>query len=251
MSAATSNRSSATLPTISLKMTASRHQQRVRTRAEDGRGAHPRCAAAAGARMGARTQPARLRDPAEISQEAARGRARRARRSRSNCPRCRCRRGDHGAARHGGDDQPAAEHVPEPRRQRKRKRKRAPVAQAFKLLVDEEAGKLINEDDIKTQALRRSSRTASSSSTRSTRSPRGDGRRGRRLARGRAARPAAAGRGLHRQHQATAWSRPITSCSSPPAPSTSQALGPDPGAAGPPADPGRAQGTDRRTSCAS
>ncbi len=37
---------------------------------------------------------------------------------------------------------------------------------------------------------------------------------------GRAARPAAADRGLHGQHQATAWSRPTTSCSSPPAPSS-------------------------------
>jgi ATP-dependent HslUV protease ATP-binding subunit HslU len=38
--------------------------------------------------------------------------------------------------------------------------------------------------------------------------------------RGRAARPAAAGRGHDGQHQATARSRPTTCCSSPPAPST-------------------------------
>ncbi len=43
----------------------------------------------------------------------------------------------------------------------------------------------------------------------------------RRFAPGRAARPAAAGRGHHGQRPSTAWSRPTTSCSSPAAPSTS------------------------------
>jgi hypothetical protein len=52
------------------------------------------------------------------------------------------------------------------------------------------------------EAIRRSRTTASCSSTRSTRSPRARPRRRRRVARGRAARPAAADRGHHRLDQA-------------------------------------------------
>ena len=52
----------------------------------------------------------------------------------------------------------------------KRKQRKLKIAEALKLLIDEEAAKLVNDDEIK--ARRRSptpSRTASSSSTRSTR----------------------------------------------------------------------------------
>jgi ATP-dependent HslUV protease ATP-binding subunit HslU len=57
--------------------------------------------------------------------------------------------------------------------QQKRQTRKLRIAEALKLVQDEEAAKLVNEDDIKTQALlMRPSRTASSSSTRSTRSPR-------------------------------------------------------------------------------
>jgi ATP-dependent HslUV protease ATP-binding subunit HslU len=48
------------------------------------------------------------------------------------------------------------------------------IGEALKLLVDEEAGKLVNEDEIKLARWPTPSRTASSSSTRSTRSPRAD-----------------------------------------------------------------------------
>ena len=65
------------------------------------------------------------------------------------------------------------------------------------------------------------SRTASSSSTRSTRSPsRSETQRRRRVAPGRAARPAAAGRGHDGVHQVRRGRAPTTSCSSPAAPST-------------------------------
>jgi len=43
------------------------------------------------------------------------------------------------------------------------------VREALKLLTDEEAGKLINEDELKIQALANAERTASCSSTRSIR----------------------------------------------------------------------------------
>ena len=55
----------------------------------------------------------------------------------------------------------------------RRKTRKLKIAEAMKLLVDEEAGKLVNEDEItRRRPSTTPSRTASSSSTRSTRSPR-------------------------------------------------------------------------------
>jgi ATP-dependent HslUV protease ATP-binding subunit HslU len=55
----------------------------------------------------------------------------------------------------------------------KRQTRKLRIDEAIKLVQDEEAAKLVNEDEIKTQALQATqSRTASCSSTRSTRSPR-------------------------------------------------------------------------------
>jgi hypothetical protein len=98
--------------------------------------------------------------------------------------------------------------VPEPRRQqphepRKLKVKRGAEAAGRRRgrQADQRRG------DLKAaRAGRTPSRTASSSSTRSTRSARRQESRWRgRVARGRAARPAAAGRGLHRLAPSTAW----------------------------------------------
>ena len=58
----------------------------------------------------------------------------------------------HGAPGHGGDAAAAAVHVPEPRRQ-PHAHPQAEGARGLKLLIDEEAGKLINEDELKIQAL--------------------------------------------------------------------------------------------------
>ena len=92
-----------------------------------------------------------------------------------------------------------------------------------RLLVEEEAAKLVNEDEIKQQALPTPSRTVSSSSTRSTRSPvAATAPAPARSPPGRAARPAAAGRGHDGLDQSTGRSRPTISCSSPAAPSTQQ-----------------------------
>ena len=104
----------------------------------------------------------------------------------------------------------------------KRKTRKLKIAEAMKLLIDEEAAKLVNEDEIRARGDPRTpSRTASSSSTRSTRW------------RARAARAAAAPTCRARACSATccrwwkarpcppstARSRPTTSCSSPAAPS--------------------------------
>jgi ATP-dependent HslUV protease ATP-binding subunit HslU len=51
----------------------------------------------------------------------------------------------------------------------KRKTRKLKIGEALKLLVDEEAGKLVNEDEIRAAALAQCRATASSSSTRSTR----------------------------------------------------------------------------------
>jgi ATP-dependent HslUV protease ATP-binding subunit HslU len=60
--------------------------------------------------------------------------------------------GDHRAARHGGADEPDPGHVPADGR-RRRKVKRMSVGEALKTLTDEEAGKLVNDDEIKAKAL--------------------------------------------------------------------------------------------------
>ena len=91
-----------------------------------------------------------------------------------------------------------------------------------------------------------SSSPASSSSTRSTRSPVAIGQpRPRRLARGRAARPAADRRGLDGHHQVRPGPHrphPVHRRGRVP---RGQAVGPDPGAAGPLPDPRRARRADQ------
>ena len=122
------------------------------------------------------------------------------------------------------------------------KTRKLKVREAFKLLTDEEAAKLVNEEELKTQALeqRRAERHRVHRRDRQDRAPPGDHRR-RRVARGRAARPAAAGRGLHGHHQVRHGedrSHPVHRLGRLP---HVEALGPDPGAAGPVADPRRAR----------
>ena len=62
--------------------------------------------------------------------------------------------GDHGPGRHGGDDRAAAGHVRQPRRRASARRASCKIAEALKLLIDEEAAKLVNDDEIKTQRAR-------------------------------------------------------------------------------------------------
>ena len=63
------------------------------------------------------------------------------------------RRGDHGAARHGGNDAAAAGHVPEPGRRPQTRPRKLKIKEALKLLVDEEAAKMINEEELKARAV--------------------------------------------------------------------------------------------------
>ena len=116
------------------------------------------------------------------------------------------------------------------------------VREAFKLLTDEEAAKMINEEELKLRALdqRRAERHRVHRRDRQDRAPPGNARR-RRFARGRAARPAAAGRGQHRQHQVRHGedrSHPVHRLRRVP---HVEALGPDSRAAGPLSDPRRAR----------
>jgi ATP-dependent HslUV protease ATP-binding subunit HslU len=53
--------------------------------------------------------------------------------------------------------------------QEKRKTRKLKIAEALKLLTDEEAAKMVNEEDVKTAPLPMPSKTALSSSTKSTR----------------------------------------------------------------------------------
>jgi hypothetical protein len=53
----------------------------------------------------------------------------------------------------------------------KKKSRKLKISEAMKLLTDEEAAKLVNDEEMKPRPCGWSSRTASSSSTRSTRSP--------------------------------------------------------------------------------
>ena len=61
--------------------------------------------------------------------------------------------GDHGAARHGGADEPDPGHVPADGRAAARSCSKMTVAEAMKQLTDEEAARLLNDDDIKAKAL--------------------------------------------------------------------------------------------------
>jgi ATP-dependent HslUV protease ATP-binding subunit HslU len=105
----------------------------------------------------------------------------------------------------------------------RRKLKKMSVAEALKALTDEEAGKLVNDDELKAKALcRPSSRTASCSWTRSTRSRAGR-KRTAPMSRARACSATSCrwwkGRPSRRS---TGWCAPITSCSLRPALSISR-----------------------------
>ena len=149
--------------------------------------------------------------------------------------------GDHGPAGHGGDGRAAEGPVLADLGQGKRKTRKLKIAEALKLLVDEEAGKLVNEDEIK----RRRAGQRRAQRHRLHRRDRQGGlaqraRRRRRVAPGRAARPAAAGRGHHGQHQVRHGQdrpHPVHRLGRLP---PRQAQRPDPRAAGPLPDPRRA-----------
>ena len=112
------------------------------------------------------------------------------------------------------------------------------VKEAQKLLVEEEAGKLVNEEELRAKALIecRAERHRVHRRDRQDRAPPGNHRR-RRVARRRAARPAAAGRRQHRVDQVRPDQdrpRPVHRLRRVP---HVQALGSDSGAAGPLPDP--------------
>ena len=89
------------------------------------------------------------------------------------------------------------------------------VAEALKALTDEEAAKLVNDDDIKAKALAAVEQNGIVflDEIDKIASRAGDARR-RRVAPGRAARPAAAGRGHDGVDQVRHGHAPTTSCSS-------------------------------------
>ena len=114
----------------------------------------------------------------------------------------------------------------------------------MKLLTDEEAAKMVNEEELQTQALASVEQHGIvfldelDKVARARNAGRG------RLPRGRAARPAAAGRRLHRQHQVRHGQdrpHPVHRLRRIP---RVQALGPDSRAAGPVPDPRRAEVAD-------
>ena len=133
------------------------------------------------------------------------------------------------------------------------KPRRLTVREAFKLLTEEEAAELVNEEELKVQALRNAEQNGIVFIDEIDKIARRQetARRGR-VARRRAARPAAAGRGLHGQHQVRHGqdrSHAVHRVGRLP---HGEAVGPDPGAAGTAADPGRARLRSRsRTSSAS
>ena len=89
------------------------------------------------------------------------------------------------------------------------------VAEAMKQLTDEEAARLLNDDEIKAKALAAAEQNGIVFLDEMDKIAvaLGDARR-RRVAAGRAARPAAARRRHDGRRPSTGWSRPITSCSS-------------------------------------
>ena len=86
--------------------------------------------------------------------------------------------------------------------QGKRKTRKLKIAEAMRLLIDEEAAKLVNEDEIRTHAIHNAEQNGIvfiDEIDKVATAQRSPGQR--RLAPGRAARPAAAGRGHRGQHQ--------------------------------------------------
>ena len=98
----------------------------------------------------------------------------------------------------------------------RKKTRKLKIAEAMKLLVDEEAGKLVNEEEIRAQALHMAEQNGIVFIDEIDKvTSRSDCVRCRGVAPGRAARPAAAGRRHHACPPNTAWCAPTTSCSSP------------------------------------
>jgi ATP-dependent HslUV protease ATP-binding subunit HslU len=191
----------------------------------DAQGAHPRRGRRRGAhprRAGAGPRAARSRARTRRARCSARSCARAnstTRTSRSTW-RSQAAAGDHGSARHGGHDRAAARPVHAVRRARRKSRK-LKIGEAMKLLVDEEAAGMVNEDEIKAAAIQNAEQNGIVfiDEIDKVGLAQRDGRR-RRVAPGRAARPAAAGGRHDRVRPSTARSAPTTSCSSPAAPST-------------------------------
>ncbi len=71
--------------------------------------------------------------------------------------------------RHGRDDQPAAVHVPEPGRSEAKARK-LKIKDAMKLLIEEEAAKLVNPEELKQDVIDAVEQHGSCLSTKSTKS---------------------------------------------------------------------------------
>jgi ATP-dependent HslUV protease ATP-binding subunit HslU len=207
---------------IAVKMVREEEMAKVRHRAEDAAEERILDILLPKARsVGFANEPSRetrLRHPPEIPQEAARGRAgRQGDRGRAVAP--ADGRGDHGPARHGGDDQPVAEPVPE-HGQHAHPHPQAAVKDALRAAAKRRRRKMINEEDLKLRAVeaveqngivfideidkvaKRSETAARTSRARACSAT---------CCRWSRAAPSP---------PSTAWSRPTTSCSSPPAPST-------------------------------
>ena len=201
-----------------------RDAQGPRPRRRRRRGTPARRAAAAGPRRELhRHEARRLGHPPEIPQDAARRGARRPRsRDRGRGP--AGADGDHGAARHGGTDEPDPGHVPADGQ------RTAQAHQDHRRRRDEAADR--RGSRAAPQRRRRQGQGAGRRGTERHRVPGRD--RQDRLAVGRCTAPTSPGRACSatccrwsrapRCRPSTGWSRPTTSCSSPPARSTCRSL---------------------------
>ncbi len=222
---------------IAIKMTREQEMQKVRYRAEEAAEERMLDALLPRAQAGWDEQPEDNSHPGQVPQEAARRRAGRPG-GGNRGQRRPGGRGDHGAARHGGDDQPAAEHVPEHERRAHQDAASSRSRMPSRSCARRKPRKLVNEEELKEKAVgqRGAERHRFPGRDRQGGQALRDRRR-RRLPRGRAAGPAAADRRLHRLHQVRHGAHrphPVHRLRRlPPV----QALGSDPRAAGPPAHP--------------